>query len=391
VDGTAAESALADSNSSVLVKTRPVFCVECGSSIEHDWKLCPRCGTQVENIGRVVSQCDVVCQRCGSRVLPGAGYVVYPEAAQGATADHRVFLATTAPGSFEAGDSEIRRLDIALYCEACASAVFTEKVWDQAKDLRVEMELQDTTTSDGRQARLEVLDFAIALPAKRRGITPEQARKEARELGQLWWKDQNAARQRLTGANATAAPEPLEAGKPKDCPHCRLINPGSAARCDCGYDFILGKMGSAPAAAAEASPSAGIDQQSALVAGRALAADEQYCSQCREVIKLGALKCRFCGYVLNAQLNSGEMSNQLAKEVDSQANKALWCGIIGLFICGPILGSVAISSGNKAIETMDMYPLYPGPRGRANTGRVLGWIAWGLFVIYIIGMVSKTH
>jgi hypothetical protein len=24
---------------------------------------------------------------------------------------------------------------------------------------------------------------------------------------------------------------------PKDCPHCGLVNPTGAQRCDCGYDF----------------------------------------------------------------------------------------------------------------------------------------------------------
>ena len=27
-----------------------------------------------------------------------------------------------------------------------------------------------------------------------------------------------------------------------ECPHCRLINPPTAQRCDCGYDFPSGKM-----------------------------------------------------------------------------------------------------------------------------------------------------
>jgi hypothetical protein len=28
----------------------------------------------------------------------------------------------------------------------------------------------------------------------------------------------------------------------KDCPNCKLLNPESAERCDCGYDFLSGSM-----------------------------------------------------------------------------------------------------------------------------------------------------
>jgi hypothetical protein len=28
----------------------------------------------------------------------------------------------------------------------------------------------------------------------------------------------------------------------KDCPHCGLVNPPEALRCDCGYDFPTGRM-----------------------------------------------------------------------------------------------------------------------------------------------------
>jgi hypothetical protein len=147
-------------------------------------------------------------------------------------------------------------------------------------------------------------------------------------------------------------------------------------------------MGPPLASAAVLVPSLGVSQQSG--ARRPLGEDEQYCSQCREIIKLNALKCRYCGYVLNAQLNSQEIPGYIATEVEKQANKALWCGIVGLFICAPILGTMAITNGNGAIEILDRYPLFPGPRGRANTGRVLGWIAWVLFVIVIIGKVSNT-
>ena len=119
--------------------------------------------------------------------------------------------------------------------------------------------------------------------------------------------------------------------------------------------------------------------------------DEQYCPQCREIIKKEALKCRFCGYILNAQLAAQEMSPALAREIDKAANTAMWCGIVGLLICGPIFGTIAIVQANKAIREIDMAPQYSGSRSKATAGRVMGIIAWVWFaVVLIISAASRS-
>jgi hypothetical protein len=61
------------------------------------------------------------------------------------------------------------------------------------------------------------------------------------------------------------------------CPECGLINPASALHCDCGHAF-----------------------QSQT--NKNLAEDERLCPTCAEVIKAKALKCRFCGHVLDSRL-----------------------------------------------------------------------------------------
>ena len=91
-----------------------------------------------------------------------------------------------------------------LYCEECANALFTKKVWQDAKALRVEMDLEDANSAEGKEARSEVINFSIALRAKRWGIIPWQARREARALGKLWWKDQNKAKRRLIAQDPPA-------------------------------------------------------------------------------------------------------------------------------------------------------------------------------------------
>lgn len=130
-------------------------------------------------------------------------------------------------------------------------------------------------------------------------------------------------------------------------------------------------------------------QAPAAPAGRVPAADEQFCPQCREIIKIGALKCRFCGYIINAQFAAQDIMPAKAAEINSAATASMWCGIIGLFICGPVLGTIALVQSNKALKEIQMAPQYSASKGKATAGRVLGIIALVLWVIVIIVRISN--
>jgi hypothetical protein len=129
--------------------------------------------------------------------------------------------------------------------------------------------------------------------------------------------------------------------------------------------------------------------QAAPAAGAVPGPDEQFCPQCREIIKIGALKCRFCGYIVNAQLASQEIMPARAAEINTAANTAMWCGIVGLFICGPVLGTIALVQSNKALKEIKMAPQYSASKGKAMAGRVLGIIAWIGWAIVIMLRISN--
>ena len=84
---------------------------------------------------------SVACGRCNRRVLDGPGCSVYSEAIQGIAVDQRLFFSTSATKGTEKGDTGVRCLGAMLYCDDCVSALFTKKVWEDAKDLRIEMDL----------------------------------------------------------------------------------------------------------------------------------------------------------------------------------------------------------------------------------------------------------
>ena len=120
--------------------------------------------------------------------------------------------------------------------------------------------------------------------------------------------------------------------------------------------------------------------------------DERRCPACRRVIKQQALKCRYCNYALDSNLAGQEIPQEIASQIESQANTSLICGIAGLFICAPILGSMAISRGRDSIKLLDNYPAYRAQttaHGRARAGVILGWIAIVIFVLAICGRFSN--
>ena len=140
---------------------------------------------------------DTRCARCDSPIPTGQGYAVYSEASEGIAADQRVFFTAPGPAGMEKGDIERNLLDAMLYCEKCGDALFTEKVWKNAKALRVDIAPEDVNGTEGKEARFEVIDFSIALRAKRGGLTLIEARQEALRLGEQWWKDPSATKLEL--------------------------------------------------------------------------------------------------------------------------------------------------------------------------------------------------
>lgn len=115
-----------------------------------------------------------VCDRCSTKVETGGGYAVYS-------------TAQLIPGQ-DVGEM--------LLCENCANELFTEKIWDEAKPITVEIDSSMDFDAIKRVQR-QLNDFAIAMLAKNRGLSPAQTQQEAQEIAQLWWKDRQAAEQQL--------------------------------------------------------------------------------------------------------------------------------------------------------------------------------------------------
>jgi hypothetical protein len=110
--------------------------------------------------------------------------------------------------------------------------------------------------------------------------------------------------------------------------------------------------------------------------GLLLAADEQYCPQCREIIKVSALKCRFCGNVLSVQLaqhieETTPLSNpRMMRHVNILAYGALAIGL--LFLLAAVAALLPKSSAPPGTYV---------PSGIQSANPAMAQITFILFVV----------
>ncbi|MBD3189485.1 MAG: hypothetical protein GF308_02525 [Candidatus Heimdallarchaeota archaeon] len=132
----------------------------------------------------------VICAGCSSRINFGSGYLSY------SVFDPKDVM--TAVSIYEPGTKDLifRDAGLVFYCERCANQVFTEGNW-----LRVLDPSNHSTLALGALPKeafnVEVKTLGVAYFATERGLTPSEARQEARQFAQLWWQDNNAAHKRI--------------------------------------------------------------------------------------------------------------------------------------------------------------------------------------------------
>ena len=86
------------------------------------------------------------------------------------------------------------------------------------------------------------------------------------------------------------------------------------------------------------------------------------------------------------------MGNSVAPlQVHSNANASMVCGIISIFVFGPILGPIAICLGTCAKKEIEANPnKYTGTK-QANTGiycGIAGLVIWAILLIIILSSPS---
>lgn len=109
------------------------------------------------------------------------------------------------------------------------------------------------------------------------------------------------------------------------------------------------------------------------------------CLRCGSSIAIGNQICPTCRAITSPDgIYHGPKTNAPG------AVASLVCGIIGMFICGIVLGPIAIVQSNKAKAAMKDDPTLGGA-GMATAGMVLGIVSLVTFaVFFMIGMSGKS-
>jgi len=106
------------------------------------------------------------------------------------------------------------------------------------------------------------------------------------------------------------------------------------------------------------------------------------CPRCGSAIPIGSQICMNCKFITSPDgIYNGPKTNAPG------ATTSLVCGIIGLLVCGIILGPLAISNSNKAKSAIAMDPTLGG-EGLATAGMVLGVIdiiGWAIVLLMRVG------
>jgi hypothetical protein len=105
---------------------------------------------------------------------------------------------------------------------------------------------------------------------------------------------------------------------------------------------------------------------------------------CKKPIKVGAVKCRHCGWVLDPAIRQAQAAASVTGDAPG-AGEALTYAIISIFICGLILGPIAIGKANKVLGLIRDNPGYGG-KGKATAALVIGIVA---AVLNVLGLLMR--
>ena len=132
-----------------------------------------------------------VCDRCNSTLSRPAGYAVWSEAKQGMSMREGIYVTTE-----ESKDGN--ELGALILCEGCAAGLFSDQVWAKARALTVKIDPDHAYDRDAKGPRIEVINFGVAIRAKRMGLGVTDAKREARRIAELFWQDESTAARELS-------------------------------------------------------------------------------------------------------------------------------------------------------------------------------------------------